>query len=338
MHYYDYVRDVSPEVMVKVHAAVNKCVNLAKSRYGSRYQDALYDAYHHIVTHFDEAQGDLMHYTARVVSTIYRKHNAREVYSETVLDIESDKVALDECENVGLENIIAWENEAEYNIELGRCIRHLLPSFLKDYELFKTKDRTKRKMNYAGILQQFSVKILWDTLTILSDSYYEDAKYLDELSKNCHCRKFDPDRYKLSMDKTLEYVYRKDKIVNCKSKGLNRNKYAYCIDIPNMLGKICNFFYSEEGVARRVIYGNKVYCSLSGRLVLSKEELLTYLEEEIVGSILAMRTNLKVLHYQKKSELILTSTHEDEPSIVLPMFGAGIAIPMSRLTIGRVAK
>lgn len=336
MHYFDYVKSLDPYLSVRVHAAVKKCQALAKSRYGENWQDALDEAYHHILTHFDESQGDLMHYTMRVVSTIYRKHNAHEVCSDTVLDIESDKLALQECENIGFENIVAWENEIEYDSDVQRCIQYLLPSFLKDYELFKSKDGSQRKLSYPGILSQFSSKVLWGAITILSDSYYEDAKYIDNLSKNCHYRKFAPDRYKASMDKTLSFVSRIGKVINCKAIGFNRKKYVYGIDIRDLLGKMFHFFYTEGGVARRVICSNVVYCTLSGRLVLTKDELFTYLEQELVGSILAMRTNLKVLHYEVGSELLLTSTHEGEPSVVLSMFGAGVVISLNRLTVGRI--
>lgn len=336
MHYFNYVRSLDPLLSVKVHAAIKKCQALAKLKYRGNWEEALDEAYYHIVTHYDESKGNLLHYTARVVSTIYLKHNSHEVLSDTVLDIESDKLAIEESVNEGLNHILEWENEIEYNDEVRRCIQYLLPYFLKDYELFKSQDSSKRKMNYQGIFNMFSPKVLWGALNILVKSHYEDACYLGNLSKKCHYRCFAPDRYKASQDKTLAFVSQIGRVVTCKAIGFKRKRYVYKLDIRDLLGKLFHFFYTEGGVARRVFCSTVVYCTLSGRLVLSKEELYSYLEREIVGSILAARTNLKVLHYQVGSELLLTSTREDEPSLVLSMFGAGVVIPLIRLSLGRI--
>ena len=95
-------------------------------------------------------------------------------------------------------------------------------------------------------------------------------------------------------------------------------------------------FYDIGGVGSRLIYGINVFCSLSGNVYFSKDDLFDSLEREIIGSVLAMRTNLKVLHYDRGKEMIFTSTRDDEPSVALTMFKTKVLIPLTRLFIGKL--
>lgn len=338
MKYYRYVRNSDSVLAFKVHNAVMNCKQLAIAKYKSNWEDALDDAYFHILEHFDESQGSLEHYAMSVVSTIYLNKYSREVGSDIVFDIESDKYAVEKDEETNPYNMYFEEEDVEYSKQVGDCIQYLLPYFLKDYELFYSKDVSTRKMNYKGLFELFSAKVILEALETLSKGYYEEAKYLNELSRSCHMWNFSPDRYKNSLDKSLSYLNRIGDIINCKQIGVKRKKYAYELNLDDLLEKIYMMFYSEEGIASRLICEDRVYCSLSGKLLLDKEELFNALESDIIGSVLAMRNNLKVLHYEKGKEIIFTSTREDEPSVILSMFKTGIHIPLTRLIIGKVEK
>ena len=337
MKYYKYIRTSDVDLTYRIHKAVQDCKPLALAKYRSNWEDALDDAYFHILEHYDESQGSLEHYAMRIVNTIYMNKYSREVGSETVYDIESTKYAMEKDEETNPFNNIALEEEdIEYSTELKRCIRYLLPYFIKDYELFYSKDGSTRKMNYKGLLDMFPAKMILEAMDVLVQGYYEEAKYLANLSKNCHVRNFDADRYKNSMDKTLSYVGKIGDIIKCKSISKRRKKYAYVLDIEDFLEKLYEMFFSDEGIASRVIYEDIVYCSFSGQLVCDKRELLGLLEKELIGSLLSLRTNFKVLNYVRGKELILSSTSGDEPVVILSLFKTGIYVPLTRMIIGRV--
>lgn len=341
MRYYKYVRMQDQVFVFRVHKAVQACKAMAILKYRSRWEDALDDAYFHIIKNFDDSKGSLEHYAMSIVSTIYLNKYSKEVGSETVLEIESERKAM---ESVRVSNpyddlLDALEEEGtDYDEEVHQCIKYLLPLFIKDYEMFRSKDSSDRKMKYSGLFDMFSFKVISSAVKILADDYYDDAKYINTLSKNCHVKNFKEDRYKSSLDKTLSYISRIDDIVRCKAIGVKRKKYAYLIDIVDVLSKIFSMFYDKEGVAQREIDGVPIYCSLSGQILLSKDELFETLEREIVGTLLALRTNLKVLNYERGKELVVTSTRVYEPEVIIQMFQAGVHIPMKKLMIGRVIR
>lgn len=339
MKYYKYVRMQDQVFVFRVHQAVQACKALAISKYKSRWEDALDDAYFHIIKNFDDSKGSLEHYAMSIVSTIYLNKYSKEVGSETVLEIESERKAM---ESVRVSNPyeelldVIEEEGTDYDEEIHLCIKYLLPFFIKDYEMFRSKDSSDRKMSYKGLFDMFPFKVINSAVKTLTDKYYEDAKYLSNLSKSCHIKNFKADRYKNSLDRTLSYISRVGDIVRCSAIGVKRKKYAYLIDINDILNKIYTMFYDSNGVARRVIDGTILYCSLSGQIVLTKEDLYDALEREIIGTLLALRTNLKVLNYEKGKELVVTSTRVYEPEVIIQMFQAGVYIPMKKLMIGRI--
>ena len=339
MKYYKYIRKSDKVLIFKVHQAVRNCKNLAISKYGSNWEDALDDAYFHILDHYDETQGSLQHYATSIVGKIYLNKFAKEVGSDIVYDIESDKQAQDNDKQYNEYESIEFDIDSlEYSEELNSCIQYLIPFFIKDYELFRSKDSSTRKLDYSGLFEKFSFNAICETVKILADKYYDNAKYIRTLSKGCHVRNFKADRYKSSLDKTLSYLGRIGDIVKCKLIGTKRKKFLYTIDLNDLLDKIFIMFYSKEGLASIEIEGNPVYCSLSGNIVFSKEDLYDYLEREIIGSVLALRSNLKVLHYTEGKEIILTSTKEDEQRVILSMFNTGVYIPLKRLILGKIVK
>ena len=336
MRYFKYVRKKDPVLTLRVHQAVRRCVGLAKKTYRSRWEDALDDAYFHILDNYDVAKGELESYAISVVGTIYLNKYPREVGSDVVFDIESDKYAIEQYSQFNpFDSLLQKEEDVEYNSQLDECIRYLLPFFIKDYKFFVSKDSAERKCGYKELFEKFPPGIIHDAFIFLSERYSNEAEYLCNLSKGCHARSFSDDRYKNSLDKTLQYICQIGDCICCKTISVRRKKYAYKLDIRDLFNKIYRMFYEIDGVARRVIHTNVIYCSLSGKLLFDKDELADALENEIIGAILALRTNLKVIHYLPHNEIIFSSTKEDEPNISLNLFKTGVPIPLQRLTISR---
>lgn len=340
MDYFKYVSNKSTVDSLEIYQMVLKYENLAKKKFKGHYEDALDDAYFHILDHYDSSKGSLESYVHRIVGTIYMnkfsREKNREVNSDDLfLDFEAYKQS-SELDDTTNPIVIVEENDIEYSEVLDSCVRYLLPYFIKDYELFKSRDGSLRKVSYKGLFDKYSASVINDAVTLLSDKYYEDAKYISTLSKSCHVRNFTSDRYKSSIDKTISYICRIGDIVKCKSLGVKRKKYAYLLDVDDLLRKVFMMFYSSEGVGIRIIYGENVYCSLSGQIFFNKKELLEALERELVGSILSRKTNLKVLKYDRGNDIIFSSTNENEPRVILNMFNTGVYVPLSKLTMGRI--
>lgn len=340
MKYFKYAKGIDSILMYKIHIALQGCKNLAISKYKSNWEDALDDAYFHILEHYDESKGSLMNYAISVVSTIQKNKYIKEIGSDKVFDIESDKYALEDNKlNNQYDNIVFKEEDIEYNNKVRSCIQYLLPFFIKDCELFYNKDSSLRKMNYSELFKKYDIKVINSAINELSP-YYDDAKHLNNLSKSCHIRSFDSNRYKNSLDKTLKYVTKINNVVKCKSIGVNRKKYAYNLDIESLLENIYDMFYNIDymSVACRMIDNIPVYCTLSGKFCFSKDDLFKIVESEIIGSVLALRNNLKVIYYSSGNNIIFTSTKEDESLIYLNMFNKSFNIPLSRLVIGKIIK
>ena len=346
MNYYKYANSLNLTIH-EIYTTVYNYRHLAMARYGVNWEDAIDDTFHHILEHYDKSKGELGPYVHRIINTIHLNKYAHETNrgigdgEETELDVESDKRAVELDSETNPYNLvmITQEDNIEYQESLKACVDYLLPYFLVDYEFFKTKDTSlrNRSVKYTDLFKKFSYKEISEAMDILN-SYYKQAKYIKTLSDSCHIKGFGDDRYQKSLDKTLSYEARIGDIIRCKAVGAVRRKYPYLLDIKDVLGRIFIMFYDEDGVASTKIGDTTVYCSLSGKLLLSKEELFHRIENEIIGSILARNTNLKVLHYEKGKEMILLSTKEEVPSIVISMFKAGIYIPLTRLVMGKVEK
>lgn len=335
MKYYNYIQQSDTTFAYRVYLAIAKCKKLAIAKYKSNWEDALDTAYFHVLDNFDDSKGDLDNYAMSIVSTIYLNKFSKEVTSDLVISIESDKSALEDSKTTNpYDYLFLEEEDIEYSTELENCIQYLLPYFIKDYELFYSKDASTRKLKYKGLFERFTPKVIMEAVNKLTEGYYDEVKYLNTLSKSCHARDYDTNRYKNSLDKTVSYVGRIGDIVKCKYVSKKRRKCIYLLDIEDILSRVYTMFYDEDGIARRVIYEEVVYCTLSGKLVCSKQELYEVLEREIIGKLLALRTNLKVLHYVRGAELLVTSTQDSEPSIILNMFKAGIYLPFKRLIMG----
>lgn len=343
MKYFGYNlggRNNSQYQLARIFNAVQKMENLAKARYGGRFQDALDAALFHIIDNYDDSLDDsdenLEHYTASIVNTIYRNSGRREVLSETVLDIESsnqaikDIEALDPYENIGI------NTEAEFEREVSECIDVLLPNFLKDYEVFKTRKSTDRKMNYRSVYNRFSDAVVNEAVKRMSTDY-EGAKYLSDLCKSCKLRTFSSDRYKASMDEAIRFSGMINGIAVCTFATSRVRRNVYMVHINDFIDEAIDRFYSEKNpVGYRKICGHDIYCTLSGKEVDGLQKLRESIENDIVGSLLAKVVNLRVVDYKAGSYLLVSSSKAEEYGLLFHVFGADVVLQMTRLTVRRV--
>lgn len=340
MMYFKYVGKIDSQTSLEIFQKVRQYEPLAKKVYGgnsANWESALDDAYFHILNHYDASKGPLEGYITKIVKTIhlnkYSRETNKEVESDVLLDISSDKYAMSQDNYTNpCDLIVDKEEDITRDSDVMNCVKYLLPYFLKDYEVFYSKGEVHRKFSYKGIFEKFSVNVLYKSVTELL-KYYEEAKRISTLAKSCHVRNFAPDRYKSSVDKTIIFICKIGDIVKCKMAGVKRKKYVYSLNLNDLLDKLIDMFYVDDGIAKVIICGIDVFCSLSGQFYYSIDELKNSLETEIIGTILALRTNLKVIDYKKNDEILFSSTNEDEARIILSLFNTGVYMPLVKLTV-----
>ena len=343
MKYFGYSsggRNSSQYQLARIFNAVQKMENLAKARYGGRFQDALDAALFHIIDNYDDSMDDsdenLEHYTASIVNTIYRNSGRREVLSETVLDIESNNQAIRDVEVTDPYEGIELNREVNFEKDVSSCIDVLLPNFLKDYELFKSRKSTDRKMNYRGVYNSFSDAVITEAVKRISKDY-DSAKYLAELGKSCRLRTFSADRYKSSMDEAIRFSGMINGIAVCTYSSSRVKRNVYMVHITDFVDEAVDKFYSgSDAVGARKICGHNIYCTLSGKEVDGLEKLRESIENDIVGALLAKVVNLRVVDYKPGNYLLVSSSKAEEYGLVFHVFNTDVVLQMTRLTVRRV--
>ena len=338
MEYFKYLNSntCSPDIVYELYSAVQDCKFLALKLYGSRHEDVMDTVYEHALVHFDPIKGSAKNYVIKLISNMGKNDYKKEVYDDTVMEVSSDNKSISDFSES--KEFLEFSSDEEFNLDTKACIKALVPMLIKDADWFlDMNNSSKRKMNYKSILNSFSISVVKQALGELFECK-DDISYINALSKECHYRRADSDRYLKSLEKTLIYRNTINNIVVCTVNGMRKGKYVYKLDIDRVVSSFINMFYSEQGVAYREICGLPIYCTLSGNLCYSLDTIRTALEQDMVGAILAQRTNLKVLHYEKKKEILLTSSREDEPSFILNIFKVGVTIPFEKLSLKKLKR
>lgn len=336
MRYFRYVQALDKFLALRIYNVISGLEFFARKKYKGLYQDALDATMEHVLSHYDPSSDNLDHYTMSVLSKILLNANAKEVSSEDVFNIESSKQAYKEdLENGSVYYDIEDEPVSEED-SLDECVQYLLPFFLKDFEMFKTKKVGTRKLKYPGLFEKFRADTIAQAMDLLVDNHYIDASYLAKVSTKTNYRCFPDTRYQASVDHTLEYAGSVNNIVLCKFINSKRKKFIYSLDMSRLIEDIINHFYRVNGIACRDFFGAPVYVTLSGREVIGVENLKSMLENELVGSLLTRMVHIKVLKYEKGKEFLVSSTSDEESKIIFPIFGEDVPLSFQRVVTRRI--
>ena len=339
MEYFGYIKDISPYFMYLAQQAVKKQTPVAKARYHGGWEDALDASFMHIIHNYDPAKSvGLENYAARVVSTIYRSKFSREVKDDTVMTIASNEQAVAQEDEVNPEHILyELESDSEFLEDVNDCVQDLIPYFLEDYELFTGKSSAGRKLNYAEIMKKYAYnsKIFVTAVKKLA-VHYEDAKYLDELSKSIHKRVFPSTRYLQNTDKSVKYVGEVNNIHVCELTTRTR-KYLYRVGISAFVEMLLKKYYSEEDTfAKRTIFGTECFVTLSGEKVIGRDRLKEILEDEVVSLFLSKNLSYRVVSYSHGKDLIISSAKDDKAGYVITAFGTNYELTFDRLIVRKI--
>lgn len=311
MRYFDYVDTLDSGRALRIYQAVYSLSNYAKKIYKGYWEDALDKAFFHVLENFnDDSGGDLDHYATKVVNTICLGRYNHEIAHDTSLNMEMDKKSATVGELNPL-NILA-EKEASFSYNnLKGCINYLLPRFIQDSHFFITKRAEHRKCEYKNIFSMFSHEVIVASMNYLVEKYGEAMEELNALKKKCRYRNFAEDRYKNSMDTTIEYMGMLKGVLLYKSLGKKTVRCFYEVDILDAVDYLVNNVYNVEGSrAKVVVEGMNVYCTLSGQLVCGEKELRKTLESELIGTILARMSVLKAVLYERGKSIVFSASRE----------------------------
>lgn len=330
----------SQYTMQRIFNAVQSMKGMAISRYGGRYQDALDAAFFHVIDNYDEAfasgEEGLEHYVASVVSKIHRGSLKREVLSDTVLDIVSDEKSVREDQMINPYESISINAAEDFKRDVHACMDALVPNFLKDYELFNGNSSAERKANYKDIYARFPDSVIKEAVSRMR-SYYEEAKHLNSVSKQCKMRTFSVDRYKCSMDEAVKFTGYINGIAVCTYATSRVKRSVYRVLLPEFVEEVIREFYSSPTqCGYRVIHGHDIYCTLSGKLVDGIDALRESIETDILGALLARAVNLRVVDYQKGKQLLVSSAKSEEHGMIFRAFNKDVVLQLSRLVVRRV--
>lgn len=316
-----------------VHQVLSGLAGYAKSCYSGSgngaWEEALNLSYFHIMENFDwKCEADLTHYATKVVRTILINKNAKETGEETTLIAAIDKKSFQENYLNPLD-LIPPMGKDSISLDTEDCMDYLVPMFIKDYKFFKSKKPEDRVLTYNGLFDKFSEATVASAMACLVDTYGKDVEEFLELRNLCHFRNFPKDRYKNDLDETVEYKCMFKNVLIYKRLSGRLSRGFYRINLEEVLLCLVETFY--VGKLSKKIRGVNVYCTLSGNLVLTEEELVDTLEREIVGAIIARVQGTKVLCYEERKSLIISSSKDLLEGINFTILGENFNIEVEQL-------
>lgn len=335
MNYFEYVKAFSMEDMFKIYEVVRGLKNYAMKIYKNMWEDALDQAYFHIISHYDESCGELENYATRIVGTIllgrYRKEIANDVALEMALNTK-------QCVDTYYSPVVSSiDEEDDYDGTFNECVEYLSYYFVLDYKFFKTLKKSDRVFDYTGIFKKFSSKTVLQAIDYLNENYGSSMDKLLETSKKCTIWKFKEDRYKESFDRSISYVGMINGILLYTRTKSAHNKLFYSFNIEENIRNILSILYPNKNCVNEISVGeHEAYCSLSGVLVVGIEELVKRLEIEIIGVLLTRKVNFNIIKYDKGKEVILSCVKDIDYDIKISCFGEDFSLVLKKVPAKRV--
>ena len=274
--------------------------------YGAKYEDALDMAYRHILENYDEDKGELEHYATSVVGTINLGAYKKEISYDEMMNIVADKNAFKSNNGDPLDLFLESESKVP-DKGVGECVKYLLPFFVKDFKFFKSRKSTDRTLVYSDLYNLFSVSTVMESINFMASKYTETVEKLYALKKKMKFRGYDGERYKKSLNMTVEYICELNGVILYKKEKGRTEKVLYEININEVLANVITMFYKDRLVM--MVGEMPVYISLSGKFIFELEELLETLENEIIGCILSRLSTLSILRYERGNSIILVSSN-----------------------------
>lgn len=315
----------------EIYKVVQKLEPYAKTKYKGLWEDALDEAFFHVVENYDSSKGDLEHYATRVVGTILLNKNKKESANTEQLEVSMDlQVAKD---------FMLYDTQlpSAKETDFDKCLDEMLGVVVKDLKFFLTLSSKDRKMSYRKIFEKYSSDTIQKVQEYLIDTYKGSISRIITYAKMSGIRDFKEGRYLKSVDPGLIYKGKLNGVVLLNKKQGSHNKKVFRVDIREVLDDLVETYYTNNEYGKIEIEDVPVYISMSGVIINDKQELIKTLERELVGSLLA-RTSLKVVRYKKGVEILLSSAKIEYSEVVLPIFNSEYTVRVDRVVFKEVSE
>lgn len=314
----------------EIYMVVQSLMPYAKTKYRGLWEDALDEAFFHIVENYDSSKGDLEHYATRVVGTILLNKNKKESANTEQMEISMDMQTAKDF------MFVSKNTEGDKDTDFEKCLSEMAELVVRDLKFFLTLSSKDRKMDYKKIFEKYSTSTIQKVQEYLVNTYQDKISRFIEYSKTASVRDFKEDRYLKSLDVGVSYKGRLNGVILFEKKQGSHNKKIFRVDIKEVLDSLLEVYYTNNDYGKIEIEGIPVYISMSGILLNDRQELISILERELVGSLLS-RTSLKVVRYEKGNEILLSSTKNEYTDIVLPVFNSEYMVMIERVVAKEVA-
>lgn len=333
MKYFKYLFSKSTKELYDVFKEVQGLHGYARAKYGEeKVEDVLDASYEHIIKNFDPSKGELRNYAMKVVGTIHLGINKKESASDEQTKITLDIKTAQDYINSPMEDVLESSSKSD---SVDRCINDMVSFFVQDFKFFATSNSKYRKMDYSELIDKYTSESILSAMRYLSNTYASEIEKFITFSKESSIRNFSKDRYLKSLDTSLEYKGVLNGIILLKRKQGSHIKKVYKVSVNKVINMLLDLFYSNTDYGKIVVSDIPVYLSLSGKILDSVDDLRYSLEKELVGSLLS-RTSLKVLHYERGNEILLSSTQDTQSDVTLPIFNKNVSIGFERVAVKEV--
>lgn len=329
MNYFTYNESISSYEAMQIYDTIQGLRGYAAKIYKGSWEDALDSSFFHIMKNYNkESGGELEHYATRVVNTILLGKYKNEITHEVSLETGMNQASMDATYQNPMNILIS--DEEEVSEDLKSCIHYLLPSFIEDYKFFKTRKSEDRKLSYNGLFNMFSSATIVQAMDYMVKNYGQAVEELLSVKRKCHFRNFSADRYKSSLDTSIEYDCTLNNVLLYKKVSGRTLKKFYFLNIRETITRLIEKFYTDD-TCKKTLDGRTFYCSLSGNIVSSIDELYDTLEKELVGTVLARSQSMKVALYERNESMIVTLSKDLDYVISLKIFDEDFPLEFKKI-------
>lgn len=315
----------------EIYKVVRSLERYARTIHGDRWDDALDDAFFHTLKNFDKSKGDLENYVIKIVKTIRLNKDSEEANDEKTM-LSLDKKA---AKNYSSDDTFELIFSDDKSSDIKSCLNDLIRLYIKDYKFFVSGNMKDKTVSYRDFLNKYSATIIESSRKFIDDNYKEDFKKFIKQDRGSILRSFNDDRLYKSIDDSIEYIDRIKSVVLIRKRKSTRTKDVYRVDLRNTVSYVFDLVYNH-GRGSFNFGGVMVYVSLSGKVTDNAEELKSFIERDLVGTVVT-RLNVKIFKYAVGEELFFTCSKEIPESLIVNIMGRNIAVDLERVVIKEVS-
>lgn len=311
MRYFRYSNaGKSPADILNIYKVLwEDLANYAKVIYKNRWEDALDLAFSIIINNYDSNKGELLNYATKVVRTCMIQANRKEVPYEFIEDVSDNPDRLSKKLSKSISERVKFDVQEKKILKndesFMKCVNYLAPFFIKDFKFLASMKSSYRKHDYSELLELFDMEDIVNAIKYLKEGYEAEVQVFLDTRKACCKRKYNPDKEN-NIAPGIKYLQiLNGTVLYYKTKNVSE-KYFYYVDLNDAVREFLQKFYNSGKCGMVKVEDTVAYCSLTGVILLSLNELVESLKNDIAG-ILVTRENVRILERREDGLIILSN-------------------------------